>query len=1108
MTFNERYNGSDQIRTANGTGMPIQNIGSSILSTPTRPLHLTNVLHVPSTHKNLVSIHRFTLDNNTFIELHPRFFLIKDQVSRKVLLRGPCKGGLYPLPCLSPPAPKHVLAAVTPSPSRWHSRLGHPSREIMSRIIRQNNLLCSSLDNKEAVCDACLRAKAHQLPYPISVSRSSAPLELIFSDVWGPALDSFGNKRYYVSFIDDYSKFTWLYLLQNKSDVLCFFQEFQHLVERMFHRKIIAVQSDWGGEYVKLNSYFRQIGIAHLVSCPHAHQQNGVAERKHRHIVEMGLSLLATASMPLKFWDQAFLTAVYLINHTPTKLLAYDTPYHRLFGSQPDYSNLQIFGSACWPNLRPYNAHKLQYRSLRCVFLGYSSMHKGYKCLDVTTGRLYISRDVVFDETLFPFASLGSTAGARYSEEVLLINNPEPPVFHSDTSAAPHTLFPVLCTHQFSQPQRIPGTGSASVFPQVPAPFPTEQSSGQTDSGAVPGPSPALAHDASGAVAPGPAPVPHQQAEDTTVSAPLPPPVQQDGAPPAVSVGVTASAPAAMDPSPVPGTDQPESASSSVPGVFAPRTHLQAGIRKPKIFSDGTVRYSNLVVSEEPSSVAAALADPNWKNAMELEFDALLRNKTWHLVPPAPDRNLIDCKWVFKVKRKADGSIDRYKARLVAKGFKQHYGIDYADTFSPVVKFATIRLVLSIAVSRGWNLRQLDVQNAFLHGVLEEDVYMKQPPGFQDPTLPSYHCKLDKALYGLKQAPRAWYSRLSFKLQALGFVPSKADISLFVYIKASVTIYLLVYVDDIIVTSSSPKAIDALLMDLKSEFAIKDLGDLHFFLSIEVKKMSDGLLLSQSKYADGLLRKAGMLACKPMSTPMSTSEKLTARDSDCLGPEDITKYRSMVGGLQYLSLTRPDLSFAINKVCQYLQAPTVAHWTAVKRILRYIQGTLHTGLVIRRSSSSLLSAFSDADWAECSDDRKSMGGFVVFFGSNLISWCAKKQPIVSRSSTKAEYKAMANATAELMWLQTLLKELRVSHPPCARLWCDNMGAKYLSSNPVFHGRMKHIEVDYHFVRDQVVKHLLEVRFISTHDQIADGFTKAISQQWLQEFRRNLNLYQL
>jgi histone deacetylase 1/2 len=261
----------------------------------------------------------------------------------------------------------------------WHHRLGHPSVTIVQQVLSSHQIpFVKDLNNH--VCDACQQGKSHQLPYPKSTSVSSSPLDLIFFDVWGPAPTSVGRYSYYVSFIDDHSKFTWIYLLKHKSEVFARFHEFQSLVERQFDRKIRAMQTDWGGEYQSLNSFFKQVGIAHHVSCPHTHQQNGSAERKHRHIVEVGLTLLAHASMPLKFWDEAFLTAVFLINRLPTKVLQNKAPIFRLLGEEPDYTFLRTFGCACWPHLRPYNTRKLQFRSKQCVFLGYSNMHKGFKC--------------------------------------------------------------------------------------------------------------------------------------------------------------------------------------------------------------------------------------------------------------------------------------------------------------------------------------------------------------------------------------------------------------------------------------------------------------------------------------------------------------------------------------------------------------------------------------------------------------------------------------------------------------------------------------------------------------------------------------------------------
>jgi histone deacetylase 1/2 len=326
----------------------------------------------------------------------------------------------------------------------------------------------------------------------------------------------------------------------------------------------------------------------------------------------------------------------------------------------------------------------------------------------------------------------------------------------------------------------------------------------------------------------------------------------------------------------------------------------------------------------------------------------------------------------------------------------------------------------------------------------------------------------------------------------LNFTPSKGDTSLFYYNKGGHILFVLIYVDDIIVASSSKEATNVLLKDLEKDFALKDHGNLHYSLGIEVKRLNDGLVMSQTRYATDILKHAGMDKSKAVDTPLSPSEKLSITDGTILGAKDSTKYRSLVGALQYLTLTRPDISYGVNKVCQYLHAPTTTHWSAVKRILRYVKGTLDMGLKIRKANSMLVSAFSDADWAGCVDDRRSTGGFAVFLGPNLISWSARKQPTVSRSSTEAEYKALANATAEFMWIQKLMKELKISHPPIARLWCDNIGARYLSANPVFHARTKHIEIDFHFVRERVAQKLLDIRYIHTNDQLADGFTKPLA----------------
>ncbi|XP_019168035.1 PREDICTED: uncharacterized protein LOC109163785 [Ipomoea nil] len=353
--------------------------------------------------------------------------------------------------------------------------------------------------------------------------------------------------------------------------------------------------------------------------------------------------------------------------------------------------------------------------------------------------------------------------------------------------------------------------------------------------------------------------------------------------------------------------------------------------------------------------------------------------------------NVVGCKWVFRTKRKADGTIERHKARLVAKGFNQVAGQDFFETFSPVVKPTTVRLLLSLAISRGWVIRQLDVHNAFLNGNLAETVYMRQPPGYEDQSRPDDVCLLQRSLYGLKQAPRAWFNRLHAFLVSVGFSPSKNDVSLFIYTRASICLYLLVYVDDILVMGSDASCVTRLLTDLASEFKIRDMGAPSFFLGIETVSKDGGLFLSQQRYMRDILSRAGMVDCKPLATP----------------------YRSLAGALQYLTVTRPDLSFAVNRVCQHMHSPTTEHWAMLKRVLRYVKGTLHFGLFIRPSSSVAVHAFSDSDWAGDPTDRKSTSGFAVFLGGNLISWSCRKQRTVARSSTKAEYKALADVSAKV-----------------------------------------------------------------------------------------------
>ncbi|CAL8173518.1 unnamed protein product [Prunus armeniaca] len=529
--------------------------------------------------------------------------------------------------------------------------------------------------------------------------------------------------------------------------------------------------------------------------------------------------------------------------------------------------------------------------------LGYSLNHQGYKCLDLSTRRIYLSRHVLFDEDTFPFKELTSsldsvgTTGSNTSPDLLFTF----PLLSPSPQANPLSPTPPL--QSLHQPNTI-----ASDIPN-----PTNLLS-----------TPALLDPLATA-----APIPLQISRPTISSS-----HEQEVVPvPELNQSVP--------------TDTHGAPSSTQQSLQPQRmtTRSQSGIHKRNPKYALHVNIDHFLV--EPTCYSQAFKQHEWRNAMVQEFNALQRCGTWKLVPYHPQMNLLPNKWVFKLKQRADGSIERYKARLVANGFHQKPGIDYTETFSPVVKHSTIRLVLSLAVSKRWPIRQLDVQNAFLHGFLNEDVYMRQPAGFVDQQYPNYVCKLQRSIYGLKQAPRAWFHRFSEFLLQLGFEASTCDYSLFVYNHRG----------------NSSQQMGCLIKKLGTLFSMKDLGPLHYFLGVEVQYMNDQMHLSQAKYALDLLKRTNFLDAKPISTPVPCGQKLSAYDGEPHDSPDL--YRSVVGALQYLTITRPDLSYAVNQVCQFMHSPTTTHWTAVKRILRYVKATYNYGLLYKPGLSHL-TAFSDA----------------------------------------------------------------------------------------------------------------------------------------------------
>jgi hypothetical protein len=497
---------------------------------------------------------------------------------------------------------------------------------------------------------------------------------------------------------------------------------------------------------------------------------------------------------------------------------------------------------------------------------------------------------------------------------------------------------------------------------------------------------------------------------------------------------------------------------------------------------------ASLQVVSVPKDWKTAKLDPRWCNAMMEELEALRKNRTWELTYLPEGKKAVGCKWIYTVKQNPDGKVERYKARLVARGYSQTYGIDYDETFAPVAKMSTVRILISCATNFGWPLHQLDVKNAFLHGDLQEEVYMEMPPGYVTPETKGKVCKLKKSLYGLKQSPRAWFDRFRQTVCGMGYGQCNGDHTLFYrHSKQKITI-LAVYVDDIIITGDDDVEIAKLKECLSQAFEVKDLGKLKYFLGIEVARSSKGIVLSQRKYTLDLLNDMGMLGCRAASTPIDQNNKVTAESGESVDKE---KYQRLVGRLIYLCHTRPDISHAVSVVSRYMHDPRDGHMEAAQRILRYLKGTPGKGLWFKSNGHLGVDGYCDADWASCLDDRRSTSGYCVFVGGNLVSWRSKKQSVVSKSTAEAEYRAMSQGLSEMIWVRNLLSELKVLRKGSVKVWCDNMPAINIANNPVQHDRTKHVEIDRFFIKEKIDAGIISLAHVSSGQQVADCLTKGL-----------------
>uniref|UniRef100_A0A2N9F6X6 Integrase catalytic domain-containing protein n=1 Tax=Fagus sylvatica TaxID=28930 RepID=A0A2N9F6X6_FAGSY len=745
-------------------------------------------------------------------------------------------------------------------------RLGHPSSLNLQKLVP------SLSDFSSFNCETCELSKHHRATFKLRNDEPCLhPFELVHSDVWGPARTTgLCGARYFVTFIDDHSRLTWVYVLKDRSQLFAIFQSFYAEISNQFNAKLLAFRTDNAREYTEssFQEFLTSRGIIHQTSCVRTPQQNGIAERKNGPILAIARALMLQMHVPKLFWADAVLTATYLLNRMPSRVLKGKSPFEILFADKSPFSvPLKVFGCVSFVhNLNP-SRDKLDPRAHKCIFLGYSRTQKGYRCYSPSLQKYFVSADVTFFEDV-PYYS---PQGGQLQESIL-----SSPVIPTPIPFAPQAP-PISQVYVRRRHHGVP-----LVPPLVESP-------------------PLLPSSAS-----------------TSTDLPLPQSTSD------------LDLPIALRKSKRTCTEHPIS-------NFVSFDHLSSSF---KAFS---LSVSSIVV---PKSYREALSHPGWRTS------------------------IVGCRWVFTVKQNPDGTVDRLKARLVAKGFTQTYGLDYTETFSPVAKLNSIRIIISLAANLDWPLHQLDVKNAFLHVQADHSVF--------------------------------------FKKTKIGIV------------------ILVVYVDDIVITGSDKEGIQILINHLSSSFLTKYLG---------------------------------YLGSKPVATPMESNLKLM-----------------------------PD---EVSVVSQFMTNPRVPHMNAVIRILKYLKNAPGRGLFYRSSGHLRIEGYTDADWAGSPSDRKSTTGYCTFIGGNLVTWRSKKQSVVARSSAEAEYRAMAHTTCELTWLRTVLQEFGLLTQGPTPLYCDNQAAIHIASNPVFHERTKHIEVDCHFVRSKVESKDIITPFVPSGSQLADIFTKAL-----------------
>jgi transposase InsO family protein len=1048
-------------------------------SSDNKKISLSNVLHVPDVHTRFLSTSAIC-DKKAQILFDQSGFEI--HLDQKCIAKGYREGKLYWLDGStgSTATLNAHTGGATASLDIWHQRMGHMSYAALKKhgpsALKGMNL---DLSNQAipSVCAGCEAGKSTRKPFPGSAKKTDQILEIVHSDLAGPMQSkSLQGSLYIATFIDDHSRHVVIYYLKSKDQFTAALRKFLSWAETQTSKRLRILHSDRGGEYIaaSVKEILNQRGIEHHLTMPGSPQQNGKAERFNRTILDKAMAILHTSGLSSGFWEYAISAAVHIYNRSPSRNLQWRTP-HEIWndGHVPDVSYLRIFGCKGYMHVPADKRRKLDAKATEVTFIGYEPGSKGYRLWDKHTRSVHLSRDVTFDESSFP--ALSGVEPRPVTSQIFV-----PAIAIPNLIAKPPARAPSPAQSLRSEEAVQDLLDRFSARPNTPPPREPDP------------------------------PITPEQRRSTPTSPPPRP-------------SATRIVNRSLSPDPqLPGgfNDRLQRAQLLREMNNVPRRSERVPVPNPRYFNSDNVaaRHRGLgcaellaaaYVGRDPATYAEAMRSDNnseWTDACQYEIDALSKNNTWDLVDLPPGRKAVKSKWVFKLK--SDG---RYRARLVAKGFTQIPGIDYDETFSPVARFESIRLLLALAALEDWEIHQLDVKSAFLNGVLDEEIYMEQPQGFIIVGQETKVCRLKKAIYGLKQASRAWNKQFHGVLIGLGFTRTYSDAGIYVYHRreGDGPLFVILYVDDITILGASSEAVKRLKSDLAKRYEITDLGEIASYLGVRITRdrSRKRIEIDQSGYIKDIIDRFGMADANPHNTPLPAGAEthLIKYDGEA-SQSDIKDYQSLIGSLLYVQIgTRPDISFAVSRLAQYAANPSPQHLRLAKYVLSYLLGSVDTRVCYDGADGDGLQGYSDSSLGDQTDDRHSTSGYVYLLANGAISWTSRRQHTVAQSTTEAEYMAMTDAANQAAWYRNILSELGYSIDDPIPIHGDNKGAIDLALNPVTGRRSKHIDIKHHAIREYVENDQVSLIRTPTTEMIADGFTKSLSRALLHRFNQGMGL---